>query len=165
MDVCLTQACEAAGRCRLRAEEFAGGGGARMCRLHHAGWADDTPATKRSDNLRKKAHRNISALPKHLPPVSRCSSRRRPRVRPVRGTFISRRGRQRGAGRDPDDPASATYGPSQRLPQLTDGTVQARELLRLIESGIASTVVVIRVVVSKFAWYLPLYRQVQILAG
>ncbi|WP_346283324.1 transposase [Bradyrhizobium sp. CW4] len=36
---------------------------------------------------------------------------------------------------------------------------------RLIGSGMASTALVSHVVVSKFAWYLPLYRQVQILAG
>nr|WP_236000282.1 hypothetical protein [Bradyrhizobium uaiense] len=28
---------------------------------------DDTPAAKPSDKLRKKARRNIGALPKHLP--------------------------------------------------------------------------------------------------
>lgn len=32
-------------------------------------------------------------------------------------------------------------------------------LLRLIESGMASTALVSHVVVSKFAWYPPLYRQ------
>ncbi|MCK1712607.1 MULTISPECIES: IS66 family transposase, partial [unclassified Bradyrhizobium] len=47
----------------------------------------------------------------------------------------------------------------------TDGVVQAKVLPRLIESGMASTALVTHVVVSKFAWYLPLYRQVQILAG
>ena len=30
MDACFTQACEAAGRCRLRGEDFAGACGARM---------------------------------------------------------------------------------------------------------------------------------------
>ncbi|MGY2933062.1 hypothetical protein ACVWZ6_002664 [Bradyrhizobium sp. GM6.1] len=43
--------------------------------------------------------------------------------------------------------------------------MQAKVLPRLIESGMASTAPVTHVVVSKFAWYLPLYRQVQILAG
>src|SRR5260370_2637943 len=41
----------------------------------------------------------------------------------------------------------------------TDGVVQAKVLPRLIESGMASTALVSHVVVSKFAWYLPLYRQ------
>ncbi|MCP3441186.1 IS66 family transposase [Bradyrhizobium sp. CCGUVB14] len=40
-----------------------------------------------------------------------------------------------------------------------------RALPRLIESGMVSTALVSHVVVSKFIWYLPLYRQVQILAG
>lgn len=43
--------------------------------------------------------------------------------------------------------------------------VQVKALPRLIESGMASTALVTHVVVSKFAWYLPLYRQVQILAS
>src|SRR5258705_1038795 len=41
----------------------------------------------------------------------------------------------------------------------TDGVVQAKVLPRLIESGMASTALVSHVAVSKFAWYLPLYRQ------
>jgi transposase len=43
--------------------------------------------------------------------------------------------------------------------------IQAKLLPRLIESGMASTALVTHVVVLKFAWYLPLYRQVRILAG
>ena len=43
--------------------------------------------------------------------------------------------------------------------------VQAKALPRLIENSMASTALVTHVVVSKFAWYSTLYRQVQILAG
>jgi transposase len=43
--------------------------------------------------------------------------------------------------------------------------IQAKVLPRLIESGMVSTALVAHVVASKFACYLPLYRQVQILAG
>ncbi|MDA9537034.1 hypothetical protein ACM41_12415 [Bradyrhizobium sp. CCBAU 21362] len=42
---------------------------------------------------------------------------------------------------------------------------QEKALPRLIESGTASTALVSHVAVSKFAWYLPLCRPVQILAG
>ncbi|WP_314963582.1 transposase [Bradyrhizobium cosmicum] len=47
----------------------------------------------------------------------------------------------------------------------TDGVVQAQVPPRLIESGMASTALVSHLVVSKFAWYLPLSRQLQIRAG
>ncbi|MGY3464719.1 transposase [Bradyrhizobium sp. LM6.11] len=58
-----------------------------------------------------------------------------------------------------------TIRPKYACRGCTDGVVQAKVLPRLIESGMASTALVTHVVVSKFAWYLPLYRQVQILAG
>src|SRR5260370_40853712 len=58
-----------------------------------------------------------------------------------------------------------TIRPKYACRGCTDGVVQAKVLPRLIESGMASTALVSHVVVSKFAWYLPLYRQVQILAG
>jgi hypothetical protein len=43
--------------------------------------------------------------------------------------------------------------------------VRAKALPRLIENSMASTALVTHVVVSKFAWFSALYRQVQILAG
>jgi transposase len=43
--------------------------------------------------------------------------------------------------------------------------VQAKALPRLIENSMASTALVTHVVVSKFAWFSTLYRQVQILGG
>jgi transposase len=58
-----------------------------------------------------------------------------------------------------------TIRPKYACRGCTDGVVQAKVLPRLIESGMASTALVTHVEVSKFAWYLPLYRQVQILAG
>jgi transposase len=58
-----------------------------------------------------------------------------------------------------------TIRPKYGCRSCSDGVVQAKVLPRLIESGMASTALVSHVVVSKFAWYLPLYRQVQILAG
>jgi transposase len=58
-----------------------------------------------------------------------------------------------------------TIRPKYACRGCTGGVMQAKMLPRLIESGMASTALVSHVVVSKFAWYLPLYRQVQILAG
>ncbi|MET4262545.1 transposase [Bradyrhizobium sp. S3.12.5] len=58
-----------------------------------------------------------------------------------------------------------TVRPKYACRSCTDGVVQAKVQPRLIERGMASTALVTHVVVSKFACYLPLYRQVQILAG
>ena len=58
-----------------------------------------------------------------------------------------------------------TIRPKYACRSCTDGVVQAKVLPRLIEGSMASTALVTHVVVSKFAWYLPLYRQVQMLAG
>lgn len=52
-----------------------------------------------------------------------------------------------------------TIRPKYACRGCTDGVVQAKVLPRLIESGMASTALMTHVVVSKFAWYLPLYRQ------
>jgi|SRR5215207_670599 len=80
---------------------------------------DDAPAAKPSDKPRKKARRNIGALPKHLP---RCEQVLQPEATACpccQGQPQDRRGRQRGAGRDPGDPERAADGPSQiRLPRL-----------------------------------------------
>src|SRR3979490_86216 len=128
---------------------------------------DDAAATKPAGKPRKKARRNIGALPKHLP---RCEQVLEPdtTARPCC------EGRRRKIGEDVTEvlavlPASLgvrpTIRPKYACRGCTDGVVQAKVLPRLIESGMASTALVTHGVVSKFAWYLPLYRQVQILAS
>jgi transposase len=128
---------------------------------------DDPPATKPPDKPRKKARRNIGALPKHLP---RCEQVLEPEVM----ACPCCQGQLHKIGEDVSEvldviPAILrvlrTVRPKYACRSCTDGVVQAKVLPRLIESGMASTVLVTHVVVSKFAWYLPLYRQVQILAG
>ncbi len=128
---------------------------------------DDTPATKPPASPRKKARRNIGALPKHLP---RCEQVIEPDTTACRCCA----GRLHKIGEDVNEvldviPAILrvlrTIRPKYACRGCTDGVVQAKVLPRLIESGMASTALVTHVVVSKFAWYLPLYRQVQILAG
>ena len=128
---------------------------------------DDAPAAKPPGRPRKKARRNIGALPKHLP---RCEQVLEP------GTTACPccQGGLHKIGQDVSEvldiiPAILrvlrTIRPKYACRACTDGVVQAKVLPRLIESGMASTALVTHVVVSKFAWYLPLYRQVQILAG
>src|SRR5258708_31306440 len=128
---------------------------------------DDAPATKPPGKPRKKAKRNIGALPKHLP---RCEQV----LEPDTTACPCCAGRLHKIGEDVNEvldviPAILrvlrTIRPKYACRGCTDGVVQAKVLPRLIESGMASTALVTHVVVSKFAWYLPLYRQVQILAG
>src|SRR6202790_5643093 len=128
---------------------------------------DDAPATKPPASPRKKVRRNIGALPKHLP---RCEQV----LEPDTTACPCCEGRLHKIGEDVSEgldviPAILrvlrTIRPKYACRSCTDGVVQAKVQPRLIESGMASTALVTRVVVSKFAWYLPLYRQVQILAG
>src|SRR6202140_1908868 len=128
---------------------------------------DDAAATKPAGKPRKKARRNIGALPKHLP---RCEQV----LEPEAIACPCCQGQLHKIGEDVSEvldviPAILrvlrTIRPKYGCRSCTDGVVQAKVLPRLIESGMASTALVSHVVVSKFAWYLPLYRQVQILAG
>jgi transposase len=131
---------------------------------------DDAPASSGADAAgkpRKPARRNIGALPKHLP---RCEQV----LEPDTTACPCCRGALHRIGEDVSEvldviPAILrvlrTVRPKYACRGCTDGVVQAKVLPRLIESGMASTALVTFVVVSKFAWYLPLYRQVQMLAS
>jgi transposase len=130
---------------------------------------DDKDAVKPSGAAakpRKKATRNIGALPKHLP---RCEQV----LEPETTACPCCQGQLHKIGEDVNEvldviPAILrvlrTIRPKYACRSCTDGVVQAKVLPRLIASGMASTALVSHVVVSKFAWYLPLYRQVQMLA-
>src|SRR5258705_4151318 len=122
---------------------------------------DDLPATKPAGKPRKKASRNIGALPKHLP---RCEQV----LEPDATACPCCEGRLHKIGEDVSEvldviPAILrvlrTIRPKYDCRGCTDGVVQAKVLPRLIESSMASTALVTHVGVSKFAWYLPLYRQ------
>jgi transposase len=128
---------------------------------------DDAPAAKPVGKARKVARRNIGALPKHLP---RCEQV----LAPEATACPCCQGQLHKTGEDVSEvldviPAILrvlrTIRPKYGCRGCTDGVIQAKALPRLIESGMASTALVSHVVVSKFAWYLPLYRQVQIPAG
>src|SRR5258707_7124691 len=127
---------------------------------------DDTPATKPPASPRKKARRNIGALPKHLP---RCEQV----LEPDATACPCCDGRLHKIGEDVSEvldviPAILrvlrTIRPKYACRGCTDGVVQAKVLPRLIESGMASAALGTPVVGSKFAWYLPLYRQGRSLA-
>ena len=119
---------------------------------------DDRFAGKPASRPRQKARRNIGALPKHLP---RCEQV----VEPDTTACPCCQGRLHKIGEDVSEvldviPAILrvlrTIRPKYGCRSCTDGVVQAKVLPRLIESGMASTALVSHVVVSKFAWYLPL---------
>jgi transposase len=120
-----------------------------------------------SAKTRKKATRNIGALPKHLP---RCEQV----VEPETTVCPCCQGQLHKIGEDVNEVLDVIPAilrvlriirPKYGCRSCTDGVVQAKASPRLIESGMVSTALVAYVLASKFAWYLPLYRQVQILAG
>lgn len=59
-------------------------------------------------------------------------------------------------------PVVITRRPKYRLPSCEDGVLQAETRARLIEGGLPTEATVAQVLVSKYADYLPLYRQAQI---
>jgi transposase len=114
---------------------------------------DDLPAAKPAGKPRKKARRNIGALPKHLP---RCEQV----LEPDTTACPCCQGVLHRIGEDVSEvldvvPAILrvlrTIRPKYGCRGCTDGVVQAKVLPRLIESGMASTALVTHVVVSKFA--------------
>ncbi|MDH2349050.1 IS66 family transposase zinc-finger binding domain-containing protein, partial [Bradyrhizobium sp. SSUT77] len=115
---------------------------------------DDAPAAQPPGKLRKKARRNIGALPKHLP---RCEQV----LEPEATACPCCQGQLHKIGEDVSEvldiiPAILrvlrTIRPKYGCRSCTDGVVQAKVPPRLIESGMASTALVSHVVVSKFAW-------------
>ena len=129
--------------------------------------ANDDKPTRMSAKTRKKATRNIGALPKHLP---RCEQV----VEPETTVCPCCQGQLHKIGEDINEVLDVIPAilrvlriirPKYGCRSCTDGVVQAKASPRLIESGMVSTALVAYVLASKFAWYLPLYRQVQILAG
>ena len=139
---------------------------------------DVTPAAANDDHAakkvagstskpRKKAQRNIGALPKHLP---RCEQV----VEPETTVCSCCQGGLHRIGQDISEildviPAILRVlrmiRPKYACRRCEGAVVQAKALPRLVENSMASTALVTHVVVSKFAWFSTLYRQVQILAG
>lgn len=131
---------------------------------------DDEAAVKPSgapEKRRQKPRRNIGALPKHLP---RCEQV----LEPETTVCPCCQGQLHRIGEDVSEvldviPAILrvlrTIRPKYACRSCTDGVVQAKVLPRLIEGSMVSTALIAYVVVWKFAWYLPLYRQVQMLAS
>jgi transposase len=126
---------------------------------------DETPAAQRKP--RKKAKRNIGFLPKHLlrveeviePKITEC---------PCCAGKLHRIGEDRFEALD-GVPATVrvlcTVRPKYACRACEGAVIQAPAKARLFEGGMATTAFIANVIVWKFAWFIPLHRQVQMLEG
>lgn len=126
--------------------------------------ANDDPSPTTS---RPRAKRNIGALPKHLPRVIEL-------IEPASTRCACCHGAMHKIGEDVSEaldivPAIlrviATVRPKYACRACESGIVQAPAPRRMIAGGMATTSLIAWVVTQRFAWYLPVYRQAQILAG
>ena len=129
---------------------------------------DDQPdGSRHKARGQQSAARNIGFLPKHLPrydviiePESRacaCCS----------GT-LHHIGETTSEALDVVPPilrVKRTIRPRYACRACETGVVQAPAPARFMDGGMATTALAAHIVVSKFAWHLPLYRQTQIFAG
>jgi transposase len=116
---------------------------------------------------RKAAARNIGFLPKHLPRIETI-------IEPVSLNCACCTGRMHKIGEDVAEvldcvPAilrvNRIIRPKYACRACEDGVSQALCPDRLIEGGMASNALIVNVAVWKFAWYMPLSRQVKMLQG
>lgn len=115
----------------------------------------------------KRARRNIGALPKHLERIERV-------IEPDSLACPCCRGALHRIGADASEaldwvPASVrvirTVRPRYACRQCQSGIVQATAPKRLIDGGLATTSTIAWIAAARFAWNMPLNRQMQMLAG
>lgn len=126
--------------------------------------ANDDPLPR---TTRSRPRRNIGALPKHLPRVVQV-------IEPESTQCSCCQGHMHKIGEDVSEaldivPAIlrvvATVRPKYACRLCESSVVQAPAPRRLVEGGMATTSLIAWVVTQRFAWYLPVYRQAQMLAG
>ena len=128
---------------------------------------DDADDEDRPRRKRRPASRNMGALPKHL---LRCEEVIEPdsTICSCCGLPLHRIGEDVSEALD-IVPALLrvirTIRPKYACRACAAHVVQAPARSRVMDGGMATTALVAHVVVSKFAWHLPLYRQAQIFAG
>ena len=116
---------------------------------------------------RQPARRNVGALPKHLPRVEQVIE---PDTRQCRccGGALHRIGEDVSEALD-KVPAVLrvirTVRPKYGCRACEGAVVQAKAPARPVTGGMATTALIAHIVTAKYAWHLPLYRQVQILLG
>jgi transposase len=129
--------------------------------------ADDGDEGHASGKRRRKAKRNIGALPAHLP---RCEEVIEPAstLCPCCSAQMHRIGEEASEALD-RAPALVrvlrTVRPKYACRSCEGPIVQAKAPARLIEGGMVSTALVSHIAAAKYGWQSTLYRQTQILAG
>ena len=136
----------------------------------------DVPITAANDDKvspvvalhrRKKAHRNLGHLPKHLLRIEEV-------IEPAVTTCPCCAGILHKIGEDVAEALDAvpavlrvlrTIRPKYACRACADAIVQPPAKARLLDGGMATTALMANVAVWKFAWHMPLSRQVQMLAG
>jgi transposase len=128
---------------------------------------DDTPSAILLPCARKKARRNIGQLPRHLLRVEEV-------IEPTTTICPCCAGTLHKIGEDVAEALDAvpavlrvlrTVRPRYACRSCGDAVVQAPAKPRLLDGGMATTALMANVAVWKFAWHMPLNRQVQMLAG
>lgn len=116
---------------------------------------------------RKRARRNIGALPKHLERVERV-------IEPEMTDCPCCAGKLHRIGEDASEafdwvPASLrvirTVRPKYACRQCQSAIVQASAPKRMVEGSMATTSTIAWIATARFAWSIPLNRQMQMLAG
>lgn len=116
---------------------------------------------------RRAASRNIGALPAHLPRHEEVIEPKNT-ICPCCNLALHRIGEDISEALD-IVPALLrvirTIRPKYACRSCEEGVSQAPARARVMNGGMATTALVAHVVVAKFGWHLPLYRQAQMLAG
>jgi transposase len=127
----------------------------------------DRTAGKPKRPARHPANRNLGALPRHLPRLETT-------IEPESTACPCCAGSMHRIGEDVAEaldviPAIVrvlrTIRPKYACRGCAGALVQAAAKPRVVDGGMATTALVAHVVVAKFAWHLPLYRQAQMFAG
>lgn len=129
--------------------------------------ANDDATSAKVPRRCRPATRNVGALPRHLPRIVTV-------IEPENTDCPCCGGLLHKIGEDVNEvldvvPAILrvlrTIRPKYACRGCEDGVVQAPARPRVVDGGMASTALVAHVVTAKFAWHLPLYRQVQMFSG
>lgn len=118
-------------------------------------------------DAKPRARRNIGALPKHLPRLVHV-------IEPDSTQYACCQSGMHKIGEDVNEALDivrailrviATVRAKYACRTCEGGIVQAPAPRRMIEGGMATTSLIAWIVSQRFAWYLPVYRQAQMLAG
>ena len=129
--------------------------------------ANDDEPSEDTTPVRKRARRNIGALPRHLERIERT-------IEPVSTDCPCCAGALHRIGEDASEvfdwvPAILrvirTVRPRYACRQCQSAIVQAPAPKRIIEGGMTTTSTIAWIATARFAWSIPLNRQAQMLAG